>query len=95
MHTLGLSSPALSHVIFISNTTTGAAGSGHGYGGGMFNAASSKPTLTDAVFTGNAAVKSGGGLSNASSLSTMGAVTFTANSAVQSGGAVFLDPAAL
>ena len=67
MHTLGLSSPALSHVIFISNTTTGAAGSGHGYGGGMFNAASSKPTLTDAVFTGNAAANSGGGVYNASS----------------------------
>jgi predicted outer membrane repeat protein len=67
-------SPTLRNVTFNSNSATS--------GGGIFNASSSNPTLTNVTFIGNSSTTLGGGIYNLiGNTSTLTNVTFNGNSA--------------
>ncbi len=82
--TLGLTASA----ILDGFTITGgnADGTGHAFGGGMYNNSSS-PALTNVTFSGNTANYSGGGMyNNSSSSPILASVRFSGNTATWGGG---------
>ncbi|MBI5293979.1 MAG: S-layer homology domain-containing protein [Chloroflexi bacterium] len=78
------SSPILNIATFSGNvvTTTGT-------GGGMYNAYSSNPTMTDVTFSGNLSAYYGGGMGNYESSPILTNVTFSSNSATNHGGGMY------
>ena len=68
------SSPVLTNVAFISNTSAA-------HGGGMVNKENSAPTLTEVTFSRNSAAYGGGGMYHDGSAITRAGATFTGSSA--------------
>lgn len=75
-------SPVVRNVLFLGNDAR--------EGGGMLNVDSSRPTLTQVVFSGNRSTSDGGAIANSlNSWATLNAATISTNSAAGRGAAIF------
>ncbi len=84
--------PTLENVTFNNNTAAGAPEVSYAdyRGGAIYNDLGSKPSITNATFSGNSAASKGGAIYNSNnSEPTITNATFTGNSATTAGGAIY------